>query len=319
MARDPATVGVVIVNYQSWTPLAACLAALGGPGHEALEVVVVDNDSPDDRCDEFAARFPGIALLRNPGNPGFAHGCNRGAERTAAPSLLFLNPDAVMTPAAILALAAALAARPRYGILSPALAEADGSRAPTAEVFPRAATALPGGRKRALRAAQARWAAASDAEVSAADWVPGAALMIGRPLFVELGGWAEEFWLYCEDIDICWRARAAGFEVGWTPGIVACHVGGQSSGSSEALAVRARAAHVRARHLLYARHLGGTEAVLAHAAEAAKRLLRLAPVALLDLLTLGQRRGWRLRRRVLGAVLRYYWRALAGGGARAPL
>jgi GT2 family glycosyltransferase len=304
MSTAPA-VGVVIVNYQSWDPLAACLEALGGGRDPTLDVVVVDNESPLDRLAEFSARFPAVAFLKNPGNPGFAHGCNRGAERARGGVLLFLNPDAAMAPATIHELAALLAARPRFGVLSPALQGDDGTFARTGEVFPTALTAFPGGRRLAERLRRSAWSAASDEAVRAADWVPGAALMIGRPLFDRLGGWSEEFWLYSEDVDICWRAREAGFEVGWTPQLIAQHIGGKSSGSSEDLAVRCRTALIRARHILYARHLGGVGGVLAHAAEGLKRMLRLAPIALVDLLTLSRRRAWRIRRRTLGALLRY--------------
>jgi hypothetical protein len=313
-----ARVGVVIVNYQSWGPLADNLEALAPATGGALDVVVVDNDSPLDRFDEFVARFPKVAFLRNPGNPGFAHGSNRGAARVRGEALIFLNPDARMAPAAILELAALLAADPRYGLLSPRIEEADGSRGRMSEVYPSAVTALPFGRRYAEARRQAGWDAASTDAIRAADWVSGAALMIGRPLFERLGGWSEEFWLYSEDIDLCWRVREAGLEVGWAPGVVARHIGGQSSGSSEDLAVRCRTALVRARHILYARHLRGGSALLAHLFEGAKRVLRMAPVALLDLLTLGRRRKWRIRRRAFGAVLRYYARALAGGGAAAP-
>lgn len=310
-------VGVVIVNYQSWAPLAASLEVLAPATGRELDVVVVDNDSPHDRFDEFVARFPAVRFLRNPGNPGFAHGSNRGAERVRGDALLFLNPDALMAPAAILELAATLAAEPRFGLLSPRIEQADGSGGRMSEVFPSALTALPFGRRIAERRRRAAWAAASTAAVQAADWVSGAALMIGRPLFERLGGWSEEFWLYSEDIDICWRVHEAGLGVGWVPTVLARHIGGQSSGSSEDLAVRCRTALVRARHILYARHLRGAPAVLAHLFEGAKRMLRMAPVALLDLLTLGRRRKWRIRRRSFGAVLRYYARALGGAGAGA--
>jgi hypothetical protein len=320
---DPApgspTVGVVIVNYQSWRLLEVCLGELLSHRDAPIKVVVVDNDSPDDRLTAFAKRFPSVRFIRNPGNPGFAQACNVGAGAVEGELLLFLNPDAVMSPAAILELGAALMAQSTFGIVSPALEDADGHRESTGSVFPGLITQLPLGRPLAELLARRRWADQSNAVFRACDYVPGCALMIRRSTFDALGGWSQTFWMYCEDIDLCWRLRKSGLNVGWADRWVARHIKGQSSGSSEDLAVRCRAEHVRARHLLYARHLRGLRLVATHVLEAAKRLARLVPAALMDWVRGGSAPRYRVRRRTLACVLAYYGNWLRGGGVAAPI
>src|SRR5688572_12982513 len=128
-----AHVDVVVVSYNSARSLRACVEPLAG--HPALNVIVADNASSDGALSTIAdLPAVGLALERN---GGFAHGCNAGARAGDAPYVLFLNPDAVMEPAAVLRLAAVLEDDPRVAIVAPRILDANGTLDFSLRRFPR--------------------------------------------------------------------------------------------------------------------------------------------------------------------------------------
>ena len=85
---------IIVVNYQSWTYLEDCLESFKNyPPDLKYEIIVVDNDSNDGYFDNFKSKHPEINLIVNTGNHGFSNGCNLGASKAQADTLLFLNPD----------------------------------------------------------------------------------------------------------------------------------------------------------------------------------------------------------------------------------
>lgn len=219
---------VVIVNWNAGTLLRDCLAGIAASeGAERIAVTVVDNASTDASHEGLLALPGPFRLIRNGDNLGFGRACNQGAAAGSAPAILFLNPDARVEPDTLIRARAALFAEPRRGIVGARLREPDGTTARSCARAPTPAGML--GRAFALdRLGLARphflleWDHEADRPV---DQVMGAFLMIRRDLFAALAGFDERFFVYYEDVDLCLRARQAGYAVLHLAGPSARHLG----------------------------------------------------------------------------------------------
>lgn len=200
---------VVIVNYEGGELLLSCLRSLSEQGLP-LQLIVVDNGSADGSASAAARCFPHLEVVRPGVNLGFAGGANAGAAHAHGDVLLFLNPDVRVEPGC----AAALLAEfddPHTGIAGPALHVA------ASALVEYGATVDPLGSPIGLT------------RVRPPLYVPGCALAVRRSLFKRLGGFDERFFMFAEDVDLCWRALLAGWDVRVVPGAVATHVGGASA------------------------------------------------------------------------------------------
>ena len=240
---------VIVVTYNSARHIAACLASLG-PALAGLhsEVVVVDNASGDATREIVTSQFPGVRLIARERNNGFAAGINAGLAETTGRYVAWVNPDSEVVDGQFRQVIAWLDAHPEAGIAGLRLVDAAGHVEPSNRGFPGFHSALghryslltrvwPGNpfSKRYLRTEADR---KTDAP---ADWVSGAALVHRRSLAVQLQGLDEGFFMYCEDVDFCYRAFRAGSRTWYLPLVTLRHeVGGSSS--------RVKPAMIRARH-----------------------------------------------------------------------
>jgi N-acetylglucosaminyl-diphospho-decaprenol L-rhamnosyltransferase len=252
---DP-RVAVIVVSWNARDDLVACLRSLRAVT-APLEVVVVDNASEDGSAAAARQSFPDARVIEPGANLGFARACNLGWRATRAPYVLFLNPDAEVAPAAVEALAAVLDARPDVGIVGPATRYADGR--PQVSFGPDL-TPLGEWRQqrlmRAVRARDARTLSSLEAAISREHepaWVSASCLMTRRSLLENLGGFDERFFLYEEDVDLCVRARHAGFRVAFTPSASVTHRLGRSM---ERSSERARIEYDRSHLYFYRKHRG---------------------------------------------------------------
>jgi GT2 family glycosyltransferase len=220
----PAT--VVVVNYNTADQLPGCLDALRAleyPGE--VEIIVVDNASTDGSADVVRAQFPRVRLIAGAANRGFGGGANLGWQAGQGDLLAVLNPDVRPRPAWLAALARGLAdhAAERGAIAGGKLLYADGTvqHAGGTFGFPFATTDHRG------RGTPDSGTLDGDAPV---PFVTGGALVITRDAAESLGYFDPGFFMYFEDVDLCWRARAAGYTVWYIPAAVATH---QESASLE--------------------------------------------------------------------------------------
>jgi len=217
-------VAIVIPTFNKLDLVRRCLQAISAqtpaPAHE---IIVVDNGSTDGTAqflkgEEQAGR---LRAILNRENAGFARACNQGAEAARADLLLFLNNDTQVTTGWLDALTGAVR-RPQTGIAGAKLLYANGS-------IQHAGIAFIGD----MPDHPHRHASADAAEVNQfreLDMVTGACLMIRRELFLQLAGFDESYRNGVEDIDLCLRARAAGWKVVYEPKAVVFHLEGQSAG-----------------------------------------------------------------------------------------
>lgn len=280
---------IVIVNWNAGRQLQDCLdsvrssAAHLAPGQRLAGVVVVDNASADGSADTL--RLPGLPLqvLHNRSNRGFAAACNQGA--AAAPPadlLLFLNPDTRLFDhsLALPLLRLAEPGRQRTGIVGIQMVDEAGQVARSCARFPTAAhfawQALGLDRLRPeLAHAMREWDHESDREV---DQVIGAFFLIRRPLFDQLGGFDERFFVYFEEVDLALRAAHAGWHSLFLAEARAFHLGG---GTTDQVKSRRLFYSLRSRLLYGRKHFGaGQRALLALVTWLVEPLSRLVHLAL---------------------------------------
>lgn len=234
----PAVLDIVIVNWNSGRELRDCLESIAAAWRDGVElgrVVVVDNASRDGSADGLEGPGLPLTVVRNPENRGFAAACNQGANGSRAKYLLFLNPD-VQLLADSLSVPVAVMERPgneRVGICGIQLLDQEGrvwrrcARFPTPARF--LATIVGLDRlwpRRFPSHFMTEWDHATTRDV---DQVMGAFFLVRRSLFEALGGFDERFFVYFEDADFSYRARAQAWRSLYLAQARARHWGGGTS------------------------------------------------------------------------------------------
>jgi hypothetical protein len=266
-------VSAIVVSHNTREDLLRCLASLRDLVRLPLETLIVDNASSDGSPEAVRRDFPEVRLLAQAENLGFARANNLALREARAPYLLILNSDAWVQAGAVEALAAVLDARPEVGIVGPRTVDPDGAiqvsfgpvLTPLAEARQR--SRVRGVRERrpvALRAAEA--AASREHEPG---WVSASCLLARREALAALGGFDEGFFLYEEDVDLCVRARQAGWRVLFTPAAQVVHRLGRSMEQAPA---RARLEYHRSHLRYYRKHNGWLATTALRAALAARGL-----------------------------------------------
>lgn len=206
------TVSVCVANWNGGSILRACLASLRAAAHEVpLEVYVVDNASTDGSADMVACEFPEVQLVRNRSNIGFSRANNQAARRARGEYLLFLNNDTVVPPGALARLVDYARAHPDVGMIGPRLRDSAGSVQVSCRPRPDVTTFLnrltlvrwSGLVKRRYR--RYRRQSFDPSTVRPVDVLMGAAILMPRSFFLEVGGWDDGYAFGGEDLDLCWR------------------------------------------------------------------------------------------------------------------
>jgi GT2 family glycosyltransferase len=242
-------VSVIFVTFNSARHITACLASLP-PSLEGLdaEVLVVDNASSDGTAALVRAGFPGVRVIDAGGNLGFAAGVNLGLAAATGRYAVWLNPDSEVVSGRFRDVVAWLDAHPDTGIAGLRLVDGEGRDEPSDRGFPSYHSAL--GHRYSLLTRlwpnnpfSRRYLQTRDDrdEVRNADWVSGAALVHRMDVAAELDGLDTQFFMYCEDVDFCYRARQAGWLTRYVPLVTVRH---EIGGSAE----RVKPAMIRARH-----------------------------------------------------------------------
>ncbi|HYO15860.1 MAG TPA: glycosyltransferase family 2 protein [Thermoanaerobaculia bacterium] len=207
---EPVPMAVAVVGYNTRDDLRACLESVRSeaPG----EVIVADNGSTDGSVAMVRSGFPEVRLLVDESNPGYGAAANRAVAAAACPYVLLLNADTRVTPGTLRALAAYLDEHPRAGVVGPRLVNPDGTL--QVSCFPFIGTL----RLMLEKTPAARWLARVPVlrdrwllshslhdRPRVVPWVLGAALALRREAFETIGGFDTSFFMYSEEIDLCWR------------------------------------------------------------------------------------------------------------------
>jgi len=238
-------VSVVIVNWNAGPALDLCLASV--PAAPGREVILVDNASTDGSTEWARTHRHDLKILETGANLGFAAGANRGAAAARGAVLVFLNPDARVLPGAIDALVAALDAAPGAGIAGGGLQDERGRWQPGAARFAPVPHLL-------LDTTLGRLPTRGRREAHAVDWVYGTFMAIRRDLFRDLGGFDARYFLYGEDLDLCWRAARLGARSIHVPEARAVH--GRNLSAVQRFGAGREAEVVKGEMRFYAAHRG---------------------------------------------------------------
>jgi N-acetylglucosaminyl-diphospho-decaprenol L-rhamnosyltransferase len=227
-------VSAVVVNYNARDYLLECVRSLRAVGLD--DVVVVDNASADGSRAALAAADPEARIVATGANLGYGTAANRGAAAAAGRTLLVCNSDVVLEPGAVKALLARLEeeAGAGVGLVGPRIENPDGSLYPSPRRFPDMAVAaghaflgLVAPRNRFTR--RYRMLDWDHSTTRSVDWVSGACFLARREAWDAVGGFDEAYFMYVEDVDLCWRARRVGWDVVFEPGARVVHAQGVSS------------------------------------------------------------------------------------------
>ena len=244
----------------------------------SAEVIVLDNASRDSTASLVRSAHSGVKLIASTENLGFAAGNNQAARAASGRYLLLLNPDAFPATGALRQALAMLAQAQNVGLAGGELIGADGSRQPSARMFPTLRDeffTLSGLAARfpnhpLLGRLDRRWA--DPDENAVVDWIPGAFVFIPAAVFAQLGGFDERFFMYYEEVDLCRRMQQQGLNIHYWPALKAMHIGGESAKTVTSARVSKAGSQLeswrmRSGLLYYRKHHGAWGAVGLHALE----------------------------------------------------
>jgi GT2 family glycosyltransferase len=229
-------ISVVIVNYKVPHLLKNCVDALKKiDRRESIQIIIVDNDSGDDSKKIITLKHPDVTWIQNSKNEGFSKAVNRGMEKAEGEFILLLNPDTEIYPGSVNACEKFFDSHPDAGIIGGKVLNPDGSVQPQCRrKIPNPGSAF--FRLFGLTKLFPGHHLAGDYElplvnldnVHEVEAVSGALMCIRKDLMLKLNGMDGNFFLYGEDLDICYRTTEAGFKIYFHPEVVAVHHRGAS-------------------------------------------------------------------------------------------
>ena len=230
------SVSILIVNWNSKDLLRQCLVSIRHTcGDLQPQIVVVDSGSFDGCAEMLASDFVEVEFVQSDNNIGFGRSNNLGFTKVTGEALLLLNPDTEVRPGAVQTLLAELARRPDAGIVSPRLLNADLTLQTSVHALPRPVRqALDSEILRRLLSPFALWAPPADfapSEPVAVEAVAGTCMLTWTKTFRDLGGFSPKYFMYAEDMDLCFKTRRARLRIYHVPTAEVVHHGGASSSS----------------------------------------------------------------------------------------
>lgn len=231
---------IIILNYNSFDLTCQCISSIYEYTKNVdFEIIVVDNASTIDEQDKFLTLFPSIRLVKNTENRGFAGGCNDGIRVANGDTILLINSDTKLLNDAISITYDFLRTQPNVGIVTCRLENIDRSPQNNCQAFPkiknifielfRIHKLLP--RNKVCKKLYGPFSNYS--EIAYPDWVWGTFFMFPKKLLNIFTDQLlpETFWMYVEDMQWCWLARQAGYDVAFVPDGKVLHFGGSSHSS----------------------------------------------------------------------------------------
>ena len=230
-------VSIIIVSYNTAHLIADCLESVQNSSGVEKEIFVVDNASSDNSVELITARFPAVKLLANKDNKGFGAANNQGMLACNGRYVIFLNPDTTIAQDTLQKAIFYMDENQPIGLAGAKILNPDGSLQPSVsykypgEKFATGElTGLPG-------------------KIAC---VLGAFMIARKSLLVDLHGFDEDFFLYGEDQDLCWRIREKGYSIGYIEDAEVLHWGGQSEIKTTPFALFEK--KLKAEYLFYKKH-----------------------------------------------------------------
>jgi GT2 family glycosyltransferase len=254
-------VSIIIVSWNTKEFLLSCMKLVfekeqGISG----EIIVVDNGSRDGSASEVKRVFPSIHLIENEKNLGFAKAVNQGLQKASGRYILLLNPDTRVKHGAIKQLLSFMDSHFETGVAGAQLLNSDGSKQNSIANFPSLATELLN--KRFLRWLFPKRFPGKERNYSEpveVDSVIGACMMVRREALDQVGFLDEDYFLFLEETDWCFRMKRAGWKIYHVPQAEVYHFQGKSA---ETERKRARVEYYRSRYHFFKKNKGSLQWVI---------------------------------------------------------
>lgn len=250
--RDNKRISVVIVTYNSENTIERCLRGLMR-SELICEVIVVDNDSQDGTVSVIENKFPDVVLMERGVNAGFGPSVNYGVSFASGEYILILNPDAYIEPPSIKRLLSHFEKDEELAMTTGAQYTADGSfityskrRSPSRFIILLDMLSLLE-RFKFLRPVSDYLMLNDIDKTQYIEVASGACMLVRRDVFLDIGGFDEDFFLFGEDIDICDRITKNAYRILYDPKVKLIHLVGESRKSSR---IRSELAHIRSSSIL---------------------------------------------------------------------
>lgn len=242
-------VSVIIINYNTSDQLLGCLKSV--PAY-IKDITVVDNGSTDGSPENAQKSYPGINIIRNETNLGFARAVNQGLQATEGTYKLILNSDVILTAEALPKLTAFLDNHPDTGIVTGQLMDTDGSQQNSFDNIPTLFTeALGKSIPRRLSPAGYPSKKQTYTQPIEVESIIGAAMLVRQKAVDETGLMDEDYFLFLEETDWCLRIRQKGWKVFFVPDAGIYHLQGQSK---RKVLVRAKAEYLASLYKFFRKH-----------------------------------------------------------------
>lgn len=285
-------ISIIIVNWNTKDLLMQCLASI----YETMpkfktEIFVVDNGSQDGSGGEVKRVFPLILVVENEKNLGFAKAVNQGLQKASGRHVLLLNPDTRVREGAVEKLIAFLDKHANVGAAGARLLNADGTKQNSVASFPSLATELlnksllkrlfpmrfPGKQKGYLEPVEV-------------DSVIGACMMVRREAIRQVGLLDEDYFLFFEETDWCYRMKRAGWKIYHIPQAEVCHFKGKSA---ETQKKKAKVEYYRSRYHFFKKNKGPLQHFLLIGGVTIRLIFELLMMTVASVMTFFAIKGWR--------------------------
>lgn len=233
---------IIIVNYNTKEFLKGCLKSIYETAKNIkFEICVVDNASDDDSAQMVESNFPDVKLIKNKENFGFAKANNQGIETSTGRYILLLNPDVIVYPGAIEKMVEFMDKNHEAGAIGAKLLNPDGSvqisgyycKFPSVSQVLFFYTALRHISFKIPLLKHRFWHHLDTEKPCEVDQPPGACLMIRGSVIEQVGLLDEVFFLFFNDVDLCYRIKKAGWKIFYYPEAQMLHFGGRSFTSED--------------------------------------------------------------------------------------
>jgi GT2 family glycosyltransferase len=296
---------IIIVSYNTKEYLLPCLKSIFEKDDRIFqETIVVDNGSRDGSGEEVRKKFPFIHLIENKENLGFAKAANQGLQKASGRYLLLLNPDAQVRRGAVEQFVSFMESHPEAGVAGGQLFNSDGSRQNSIANFPSLATEL--FNKRLLRWLFPKRFPGKERDYLKpieVDSVIGACMVARRDAVDQVGLLDEDYFLFLEETDWCFRMKRAGWKIYHIPQAEIIHFQGKSAGKETALA---KIEYYRSRYLFFKKHRGFFQWILLPIGLNMKLWVEFILVIIGCLLTLFTMKKWRRKLSIYATLLKWH-------------
>jgi GT2 family glycosyltransferase len=250
---------IVIVNYNVKNLLKKCLESIFEYEKDTeFEVIVVDNNSSDHSKEMLKKDFSQVRVIENKRNLGFSAGCNQGIKQSQGRYILLLNPDTELTTGGFEKMIDFMDSKPEIGICGPKMMDQEGNLQFSCRSFPSCLTAVSSSQSILNRIFPENFLSQryllknqDHSQIREVDWVSGSCLLAKRELLEKVGLLDERFYMYVEDVDLCYRAKMAGFSVFYVPKVLVIHHIGKSTQKKK---LNMLVEHHRSMYYFYRKH-----------------------------------------------------------------